>query len=100
MVPSVQNLDDAPAVTRLAFNDMDSVLTEGQTKPEEVLAPKTIDRLEEISAARAMQRKLEEEEEADEDRIKIFDDAATLDVTDLDPSSSSNNDFDLGIQEL
>lgn len=106
VVPSVQNLDDAPTVTRLAFNDMDSVLTEGQSKPEDVLAPKNIDRLEEISAARAMQRKLEEED--DEERIQIFDDAAPLEVTDLDPFSASTSsfegggggDFDLGIQEL
>ena len=105
VVPSVQNLDDAPAVTRLAFNDMDSVLTEGQSNPEEVLAPKTIDRLEEISAARAMQRKLEEEQEDEEDRIKILDDVVPLEFTDLDPfsgtsSSGGGNDFDLGIQEL
>jgi hypothetical protein len=99
-VPSIQNLDDAPAVvTRLAFNDVDSVLTEGQSKPEEVLAPKTIDRLEEISAARAMQRKLEEEQEADEDRIKIMDDAPLLDVMDLG-SATASADLDLGIQEL
>lgn len=93
-VPSVQNLDDAPAVTRLTFNDMDSVLTEGESKPEEVLASKDIDRLEQISAARAMERKLEEE--AEEDRIKIFDDVAPLEFTDL----SSPSDLDLGIQEL
>jgi hypothetical protein len=101
-VPSIQNLDDAPAVvTRLAFNDVDSVLTEGESKPEEVLAPKTIDRLEEISAARAMQRKLEEEQEADEDRIKIMDDAPLLDVMDLgSPATTGAADLDLGIQEL
>jgi len=100
-VPSVQNLDDAPAVTRLTFNDMDSVLTEGESKPEEVMASKDIDRLEQISAARAMERKLEEEQEAEEDRIKIFDDVAPLEVTDLSgPASSSALDLDLGIQEL
>ena len=95
-VPSVQNFDDTPAVTRLTFNDMDSVLTEGESKPEEVMASKNIDRLEQISAARAMERKLEEEQEAEKDRIKIFDDVAPLEFTDL----SSPVDLDLGIQEL
>ena len=102
-VPSVQDLDDKPTVTRLTFNDMDSVLTEGRSAPEEVLASKDPERLEQISAARAMERKLEEEqEEEQEDRIKIFDDAAPmLDFTDLSsPTSSSALDLDLGIQEL
>ena len=94
VVPSVQNVDDAPAVTRLTFNDVDSVLTEGSTKPEEVLAPKTLDRLRDISEARAMERKLQEEQEADEDRIKILDDPVVVDVTSLDAP------VDLGIQEL
>lgn len=93
-VPSVQNIDDAPAVTRLTFNDVDMVLTEGSTKPEEVMAPKTLDRLRDISDARAMERKLEEEREADEDRIQILDDAVALDVTSLD------GPLDLGIEEL
>lgn len=93
-VPSVQNIDDTPAVTRLTFNDVDMVLTEGSTKPEEVMAPKTLDRLRDISDARAMERKLEEEREADEDRIQILDDAVALDVTSLD------GPLDLGIEEL
>jgi len=101
-VPSVQDLDDKPTVTRLTFNDMDSVLTEGKSAPEDVLASKDPERLEQISAARAMERKLEEEQEEEEDRIKIFDDAAPiLDFTDLSsPTSSSALDLDLGIQEL
>jgi hypothetical protein len=102
-VPSVQDLDDKPTVTRLTFNDMDSVLTEGKSAPEEVLASKDPERLEQISAARAMERKLEEEQEEEGgDRIKIFHDAAPiLDFTDLSsPTSSSALDLDLGIQEL
>ena len=102
-VPSVQNLDDAPVVSRLTFNDMDSVLTEGASKPEEVLASKDIDRLEQISAARALERKLEEEQEAEEDRIKILDEPVSLDFTDLGATASAAAtaaDLDLGIQEL
>jgi len=87
VVPSVKNVDEEPAVTRLTFNDVDSVLN-GSDDVEAVVAPKTIERLEEISTSRAIQRKLEEEAEADEDRIKIHTDVldfSSLDILDLDP---------------
>ena len=86
VVPSVKNIDEEKVVTRLTFNDFDSVLND-DNKVESVEAPKTIERLEEISTSRAIQRKLEEEAEADEDRIKIHTDTldlASLGVTDLD----------------
>ena len=86
VVPSVKNIDEEKVVTRLTFNDFDSVLNDNNNV-ESVEAPKTIERLEEISTSRAIQRKLEEEAEADEDRIKIHTDAldlASLGVTDLD----------------
>jgi hypothetical protein len=86
VVPSVKNIDEEKVVTRLTFNDFDSVLTD-DNNVESVEAPKTIERLEEISTSRAIQRKLEEEAEADEDRIKIHTDTldlASLGVTDLD----------------
>jgi len=87
VVPSVKNVDEEPAVTRLTFNDVDSVLN-GSDDVEAVVAPKTIERLEEISTSRAIQRKLEEEAEEDEDRIKIHTDTldlSALDILDLDP---------------
>jgi Family of unknown function (DUF5764) len=77
IVPSIQNIDDEKVVTRLSFNDIDSVL-DGSNEVKVVEAPKTIERLEEISTSRAIQRKLEEEAEADEDKIKIFGDAIDL----------------------
>ena len=86
-VPSIQNTSDEPVTTRLSFNDFDSVLDLGTDKSSEVSAPKTIERLEEISVANALQRKLDEEaEDEDEDngRIKISSDAADLAVNDLD----------------
>lgn len=86
VIPSVKNIDEEKVVTRLTFNDFDSVLTD-DNNVESVEAPKTIERLEEISTSRAIQRKLEEEAEADEDRIKIHTDTldlASLGVTDLD----------------
>jgi len=90
VVPSVKNIDEEKVVTRLTFNDFDSVFTD-DNQVESVEAPKTIERLEEISTSRALQRKLEEEEEADEDRIKIHTDnldLASLGFTDLDAQLS------------
>jgi hypothetical protein len=60
---------------------------------EQIVAPKDIDRLEQISSERAMQRRLEEEEEDDDnDKIKILDsspvDLFDLGIMDLDNSSS------------
>ena len=59
----------------LKFNDMDSVMGKNG---EEVLvnAPKTIERLEEISTLRNIQRKIEEEE--DDEKLKISDEEISL----------------------
>lgn len=84
---SVENMDEEKAVTRLSFNDVDAA-SDGTV----INAPKTIERLEEISEERNAQRKLEEEEEEDDfpDRIKIHmdDDVKLDDVFDLDKPAS------------
>jgi hypothetical protein len=93
-VPVIQNLDNEPVVTRLTFNDIDRVLN-GEDKVEEVVAPKSIERLEEISTARAIQRKLEEEE-VDEDRIQIHTDSidlGSLGIMDLAGGDGSKEDL-------
>ena len=54
----------------LKFNDMDSMLDDNN-KEQIVNAPKTIERLEEISTLRNIQRKMEEED--DDDKLKISD---------------------------
>jgi hypothetical protein len=100
MVPAIKNMDEEPVTTRLSFNDFDKVLT-GEDNVEEVNAPKTIERLEEISTERAMQRKLEEEEDDDLDSIKIDTgadiDLGMLDIFDLNgpstPSVSNSDDI-------
>lgn len=93
VVPSIKNIDDEPVMTRLSFNDFDSVKYSDNIE-EKVNAPKTIERLEEIGMERALQRKLEEEDE-DEDRIKIDTgdsiDLGILDIFDLNGSSSSSS---------
>jgi hypothetical protein len=71
VVPAIQNLDNDPVITRLSFNDYDSILDNDTNAVETVNAPKTIERLEEISTSRALQRKLEEEMEEENDRIQI-----------------------------
>jgi hypothetical protein len=78
-VPAIKNVDDEPVITRLTFNDVDSV--HNGVSEELVDAPKTIERLEEISRERALQRRLEEDEET-EDKIHIS--ADSIDLGELD----------------
>jgi len=83
-IPVIQNTDNDPVVTRLSFNDIDNVLNDDGTIGSEN-APKDINRLEEISTANFMQRKLEEAED-DPHKIKILADDVSID--------------DLGIQDI
>jgi hypothetical protein len=77
--PSIQDLDNKEVVTKLSFDDVDMVL-DSTNKIIPVNAPKTLERLEEISVSNALQRKLEEEDDM-EDRIQIHTDS--LDFGDL-----------------
>jgi hypothetical protein len=90
-------------VPSLKFNDNDTAIFADNTE-EVISAPKTIERLEEISDARYLQRKLEAEAEEDEDRIKISDQSVSImDCVDLNEpmaSSSSIPDLVLDIEEL
>lgn len=83
IVPAVSNIDNTPVITKLSFNDFDSILDTETGKIDEIEAPKTLDRLEEISTSRAIQRKLDEEDDDDDDdRIKIH--TENIDLDDLD----------------
>jgi hypothetical protein len=95
IVPSIRNIDNDAVVTRLSFNDYDSVL-DAANKVENINAPKTLERLEEISTSRAIQRRLEEEEEDNQDgseRLNIHSDADieidSLDIFDMGVDKSS-----------
>ena len=78
----------------ISFNDTDSVVKydtkdkpSNTPEPEKVTAPKTIERLEEISHVRNEQRKLDEAEEDDddeEDKLTIFNEAPSLKLDALD----------------
>lgn len=90
VVPSIKNIDENPTITRLSFNDYDSVMNH-EDHVESVNAPKTIERLEEISTERAIQRKLEEDDDLDS-KIKIHTDNISLDYSDvLDIEGSGGN---------
>jgi hypothetical protein len=82
VVPAIKNVDEEPVITRLTFNDIDSVI-DSTNKIDEVSAPKTLERLEEISTSRAIQRKLDEESDDEEDKIHIHTDSIDLSGFDI-----------------
>lgn len=88
VVPSITNIDDKPIITKLSFNDIDQALNE-DGRVEEISAPKTEERLEDISRMRYEQRRAEEEDD-DNDRIKISDDVE-LDLGAMDLGGSGSN---------
>jgi len=102
VVPSIKNVDNEPVTTRLTFNTMDTVLDNNIVKSE-IEAPRSLERLEEISTSSAIQRKLEEDE--DEDRIQIYQDQlfdlSEFDVLDEVKSPKPTDDVFLDdIEEL
>jgi hypothetical protein len=103
IVPTIQNIDDNEVVTKLEFNDIDTVLNE-KNNVDEVSAPKTIERLEDISTSRAIARKLEEESDTDDERIQIHTDMVDLsgfDILDEPEKGMATDDVILdGIEEL
>lgn len=96
IVPAIKNIDNADVVTRLTFNDMDSVL-DSSNKIQKIEAPKSFERLEEISNNRAIQRKLDEIESGEEDRIQIHTadhiDLSGFDILDEPAEKKASHDF-------
>jgi hypothetical protein len=96
-IPTTVKIDTEPTnsipepKTSLSFNDVDKVVNYDKhaqpnetPDPKNVHAPKTIERLEEISKIRAEQARLEDEEEEEEDVLTIFDEAPDLQLDELD----------------
>ena len=86
---------DTAIKSALSFNDTDSILDMGTNKVNDIEAPKSIDRLEQISDERNEQRKLEEqydddEDEEENDSIKIHGDA-DVPLTNLDVHEVGTN---------
>ena len=105
VVPSITNIDDKPVITKLSFNDIDQALND-DGRVEEIVAPKTDERLDDISTMRYNQRRAEEEDD-DDDRIRISDDVdLDLGAMDLNPmfsgaaAASGGDNIDLGIEEF
>lgn len=102
-VPTISNIDDKPVVTRLTFDDIDRAITvDGEQ--EEIVAPKTIDRLEAISNERNILRKsqADDDDESDDDILKISEDVSIdLGFTDLNPFETNNDTIVLdGVEDL
>ena len=81
----------------LKFNDIDSVLSKNG-KEELVNAPKTIERLEEISTLRNIQRKIEEEE--NDDKIKILNEEVSLDSLDINVINPPELNTDILLDDI
>jgi hypothetical protein len=99
VVPAIKNIDNEDVITRLTFDNSDSTMDENNIV-KTVEAPKTIERLEEISTSRAIARKLEEE---DEERITISTDQIDLSGFDVldEPDMNPRDDFLLNdVEEL
>ena len=74
----IRDLDDEKVVTKLSFNDMDTVL-DTDNNISNIDAPKSIERLEEISVSRALERRMEEENDFDDDEaLNISDEVINL----------------------
>ena len=82
--PIRKPLEDPVAINRsgLSFNDIDYVKTDDGSVSN-VNAPKSIERLEEISQLRNQQRKMDEEEDDNNAKLKISDQVFNLDSLDV-----------------
>lgn len=91
--------DDSNKADRIQFNDVDKAIGTDNII-EEITAPKTIERLEQLSHDRAEARNIEEKEE-DEDRITIGEKIklTDLDVHDLEKPKETNK-VPIGLEEI
>lgn len=103
IVPTIQNINTEDVVTKLSFNDIDKVLDE-EDNVKTIEAPKTIERLEELSTSRTLERKLDELDEEDDENFKITSidvPQSSLGVNSLDNEIVQNDEFTLsGVEEL
>ena len=101
VVPAISNISDEPIINRLTFDDVDhAVDVEGRV--EKIEAPKSIERLEEISVSRNLQRKLEEEADSDDDERLIISDDVNIDLgaMSFDPTPPIEEEIQLDFDTL
>ena len=67
----------------ISFNDKDSVLDMGTNKESIIEAPKTIERLEEVSKINNEKRKAEDDDDDDDGPLKLSSDSIKLDFSDV-----------------
>lgn len=92
MVPSIRNINDEEVVTRLTFNDVDTVIDSNDNKSN-IIVSKDIENLEKISASNMIQRKLDEADDNEIENIKIHSDFIDFNDFDiLDDKTESMND--------
>jgi len=94
---SVENMDDVKPITRLSFNDIDDA-SDGTS----IEAPKSLERLEEISERANAQRKKDEADDDDDEpvgnvKIHMEEDVKLDDVFDLDKPT---NDLQLDFEDI
>jgi len=109
VIPIIKDIDDKEEpTTTLKFNDIDFTIDEKGIESQKI-APKNLERLEEISMSNSIKRKLEEEEEDVEidDKIKIHDDNVDLgniDIFDINQIDKNNSVTDsiplLDVEEI
>jgi len=96
VVPTIQDKDDKEVVTRLTFNDIDSILDENDEKKEE---PRSMDDLNNISITKAMESYSDDE---DDEKIQIMDEPISLtDFEELDDPFAKKDEIVLdGVEVL
>lgn len=96
VVPTIQDKDDKEVVTRLTFNNIDSILDENDVKNEE---PRSMDDLNNISITKAMESYSDDE---DDEKIQIMDEPISLtDFEELDDPFAKKDEIVLdGVEVL
>ena len=98
----IEPLDNEEKRDKLRFNDIDNVIGINK-KMEDILAPKTMERLEQISRDRNDTRKLDEHSDSDDDddRLKIGEKISLtdMDIHDLERPKQINK-VPLGLEEI
>ena len=99
----IEPLDNEEKRDKLRFNDIDNAVGTNK-KMEDILAPKTIERLEQISRDRNDSRKIDEHSDSDDDgddRLKIGEKISLtdMDIHDLERPKQINK-VPLGLEEI
>jgi hypothetical protein len=109
--PKITDLNDEPVTTKLTFNNINTVMDiNGKINKVDAAAPKSVERLEDMSTSSALQRSLDELASLD-DQIKIHTenldmgslDLGIMDLNEGTAGTPKDDDIDmsmLGIEEI